>query len=300
MRSFSDSHQPGARGEARPWHPPVLAAEVSPEPTEVLVEQILAVFSPAPIPSSTSPSRANGRRAQVEVQSWVPIDLMTATETRIPVVAAAVGDEKPKANDPAPSQPDLAVIQAQANALLAEAQAQAEALLRDAREQAEQLRRQAYAQGRAEAEAELRDLLHTVNTMVQETQSWYEAFLAQSEFLVLEMVAAIARALFSEGFALDAETLQQTYTRVLEHTRALGDLRMYVNPEDARLLDPYWKEAQAALRDQRIKLIPSDSIRRGGCFVEGQYGAVDGRIEVRLERLLTSLIQETQPEGTGA
>jgi flagellar assembly protein FliH len=265
-----------------------------------LVEQILTIFSPHALDvSSAGLSRANGRRAQTKVQVWTPVDLMAMTDEDTNF-ESTVNNEQSDPDTSVSSQVDLTVVQAEANALLAEAQAQAEALLREAHAQAEQLRQQAYAQGRAEAEAELRDLLRTVSTMVQETRSWHETFLAQSEPLVLEMVAAIARALFSEGFALDAETLQQTYTRVLEHARALGDLRIYVNPEDARLLDPYWKEAQAALRDQRIKLIPSESIRRGGCFVEGQYGAVDGRIEVRLERLLTSLIQETQPEGTGA
>ncbi len=299
MKSFSDSHQPGVRGEARPWHPPVLASEVSSEPPEVLAAKILTLFSPNELEaSSIGLSRTNGRRAQTKVQVWAPVDL-TVVSDEDTNFESSLSTEPSDSEMPVPPQVELAVVQAQANALLAEAQVQAEALLREAREKAEQLRQQAYAQGRAEAEAELRDLLHTVSTMVQETRSWYEAFLAQSEPLVLEMVAAIARALFSDGFALDPETLQQTYARVLEHTRTLGDLRMYVNPEDARLLDPFWKEAQVALRDQRIKLIPSDSIRRGGCFVEGQYGAVDGRIEVRLERLLTSLIQETRPEGAG-
>ncbi|MDT8897683.1 FliH/SctL family protein [Thermanaerothrix sp. 4228-RoL] len=300
MKLFSDPYQPRVRSEARPWQPPALTTEASLEPPEALVEQILTIFSPHALDvSSAGFSRANGRRAQTKVQIWTPVDLMAMTDEDTNF-ESTVNNEQSDPDTLVSSQVDLTVAQAEANALLAEAQAQAEALLREAQAQAEQLRQQAYAQGRAEAEAELRDLLRTVSTMVQETRSWHETFLAQSEPLVLEMVAAIARALFSEGFALDAETLQQTYTRVLEHARALGDLRIYVNPEDARLLDPYWKEAQAALRDQRIKLIPSESIRRGGCFVEGQYGAVDGRIEVRLERLLTSLIQETQPEGTGA
>ncbi|MCX8024599.1 MAG: FliH/SctL family protein [Thermanaerothrix sp.] len=300
MRLFSDPYQPGIRGEARPWHPPVLAVEVAPEPPEALAEQILTIFSPnesPKAPGGLSPS--NGRHVKAKVQSWIPVDL-NALPTQDAGLEPSIISEQAVSDEPVAPQVDLAAVEAQANALLAEAKAQAEALLRDAHEQAEQLRQQAYAQGRAEAEAELRSLLGTVNAMTQQMQTWYEGFLAQSESLVLEMVAAIARALFSEGFALDAETLQHTYTRVLEHTRALGDLRMYVNPEDARLLDPYWKEAQTALRDQHIKLIPSDSIRRGGCFVEGQYGAVDGRIEVRLERLLASLMQETQPEGVGA
>ncbi len=298
MRLSSSPGQPQMRNEVHPWQPPVLIAEETPVQVDKLAEQVLSIFTPTTVPDAAYQPRTNGHRLRAKVQTWAPADLLAPPEIGPRSNEMSDQEEEPSASsESVDTVVDLEAVQAQAAALLAEAEVQAEALLRQAREDAEQFRQQAYLTGRAQAESELRDLIETVKTIVQDIQAWRERLFSQSESFVLEMVAAIARALFTEGFVLDAETLQQTYNRVLEHSQALGDLRIYVNPEDAQLLDPYWKEAQATLRDQQIKLIPSDAIRRGGCYVEGQYGSVDGRIEVRLERLLSSLLSETAGEG---
>ncbi|WP_299026646.1 FliH/SctL family protein [uncultured Thermanaerothrix sp.] len=299
MRLSSNPNQPLARSGVRPWHPPTLVADASPAQMEKFAEQVLSIFTSTSMRDSCNQQRVHGHCQQAKIQAWIPANLMEspALDSWPNNISEEEGAEHSASSEAVALPVELEAIQAQAAALLAEAQAQAEALLQQAREEAEQFRQQAYLAGRAEGEAELRGLIETLKTIVQEVQVWRERLFSQSEPLVLEMVAAIARALFTDGFTLDADTLQQTYSRVLEHTQTLGDLRIYVNPEDARMLDPYWKEAQVTLRDQQIKLIPSDAIRRGGCYVEGQYGAVDGRIEVRLERLLSSLLPETVGGG---
>jgi flagellar biosynthesis/type III secretory pathway protein FliH len=67
-------------------------------------------------------------------------------------------------------------------------------------------------------------------------------------------------------------------------------LRIYVHPEDALALPPHWAHQQATFSGQKIELIPSDIIKRGGCFIEGQYGSVDARIETQLQMTKDTLM----------
>jgi len=72
----------------------------------------------------------------------------------------------------------------------------------------------------------------------------------------------------------------------------LGNLRIYVNPEDAGLLGPYWRELQESITTHKIEVVPSSSIARGGCYVNGQWGSADGRIETQLKAIIDTLEPE--------
>jgi flagellar biosynthesis/type III secretory pathway protein FliH len=90
---------------------------------------------------------------------------------------------------------------------------------------------------------------------------------------------------------LESETLQQNYNRVLENARSMGDITIYMNPEDALALGPYWREYQVSISGREVQIIPSESIRRGGCFVDGKWGSVDARIETQLKSIMDTLSQ---------
>ena len=298
MKLSNNGGSPTPRGAVRAWQPPELTLSVPLNNVEERVAEMLTIFAPLGINEGASPPQP--RWTPARVQPWVPEDLLlnrweewpgTVDERALETFESDLSTESPRESL---AQAALEA-EASAQAILEAAQAQAEALKQQAQQEAEVIREQAYRLAREEAEAELRGLIQTVQNMVAEVETWRTNLFAQGEAMVLEAVQAIARAMFGEGFVLDPETLQQTYNRVLEQAQTLGDLRVYINAEDARVLDPYWREAQATLRDQRIKLIPTDAIKRGGCYVEGQYGTVDGRIEVRLNRLLAGLLAEDNP-----
>jgi len=299
MKSSSNGGSPALHSDVRTWQPPELTVPVSSSAVEDRVDEVLSIF--APFGGDEGAKAPRTRQTPARVQPWVPEDLLSSRFAEWSGVmderSSLTTDEPDSSVDPDRESSKQAALEAEASAqaILEATQAQAEALLQQAQREADVIREQAYQAARQEAEAELRGLIQTVQNMVAEVETWRQDLFAQGEAMVLETVQAIARALFGEGFALDSETLQQTYNRVLEQAQTLGDLRVYVNVEDARALDPYWREAQATLRDQRIKLIPTDAIKRGGCYVEGQYGTVDGRIEVRLNRLLAGLLTEDNP-----
>lgn len=182
----------------------------------------------------------------------------------------------------------LRKAEAQAAQMVADAEVQAAEIIKSAQEQAVEMTRQGYSDGMAAANAEMSELLHTVTSIVNEVTTWRDEMFAQGELMMLRLVIEIAQTIFGDGLPLDPEALGAAFSRALSRAKTLGDLRIYVHPEDAIALSPQWAQQQSVITGQQIELIPSDIIKRGGCFVEGEFGSVDSRVESQLK-----LVQDT-------
>jgi len=149
----------------------------------------------------------------------------------------------------------------------------------------------------------VKTLVETSQNIILQLQDWKDEMEQASEATILEMVKEIARTLFGHGFALEQEALQQAFHHVLENARSLGDLRIYVNPEDARNLDAYWREFQTNFTGHQVQILSTDAITRGGCFVQGEMGSVDARIETQMAAIMdtlnASMHSENQEQDAG-
>jgi len=77
----------------------------------------------------------------------------------------------------------------------------------------------------------------------------------------------------------------------MENAQGLGDLNIFLNPRDAKLLDPSWSEYQLLISGNKIKIIPSEEITPGGCTVKGSTGMVDGRVETQLAAIMNTFAE---------
>jgi flagellar biosynthesis/type III secretory pathway protein FliH len=111
------------------------------------------------------------------------------------------------------------------------------------------------------------------------------------------MLTEIAQKMFGEGVELNPEALQINLNRIMENAHGLGDLNIFLNPRDAKFLDPSWSEYQMLVTGNRVKIIPSGKITIGGCFVKGDMGSVDGRVETQLNAILKTFQEESELAG---
>jgi flagellar assembly protein FliH len=133
--------------------------------------------------------------------------------------------------------------------------------------------------------------------MIAEVREWQKALMLQGEQILVEMVKDIAQTMFGEGVKLDATALQINLNRVMESAQGLGDLNIFINPRDARLLDPSWSEYQLLVTGDKVKVIPSENIIPGGCFVKGSMGTVDARVETQLAAVLSTFEEHKNDNG---
>ncbi|HEY9077889.1 MAG TPA: FliH/SctL family protein [Anaerolineaceae bacterium] len=284
-----------------------------PQPEEPLPDsrQILALFQPNPQdPEPGLRTRREGGLVKVQnLAAWHPeklvayhpqtiepnpnvepeftnfVDMIQTTE-EIPLrqtgTAVFVSDEE--------AESIRAEARRQAEEIVQQAQQQASLIIQQAQQEGFQ---QGYQTGKETAAEELRaemdSLLRTAHNIIVQFKGWRDEMLQNSESTVIGMVKEMAQAMFGEGIILSNEALEQTFSQVMENARTLGTLKIYINPEDAVGLGPYWRENQMAISGQQIQLIPSDAIQRGGCFVDGEFGSIDARVETQLKALINTI-----------
>jgi flagellar biosynthesis/type III secretory pathway protein FliH len=103
------------------------------------------------------------------------------------------------------------------------------------------------------------------------------------------MVLSIGKKLFGGGFELPAEEIDHIVSRAINEASRLGNLRVYLNPEDAKLLVNLWQESELTLNGQQIQIVSSQNILRGGCFIDGEFGVLDGRLEEQFDQITKSI-----------
>lgn len=176
-----------------------------------------------------------------------------------------------------------------ADEIVAEAERNAAAILEEARTEADILKQKAFMEGMTTAKSEVSETMHHVERILQETQLWQEQVMHQSQNRIMDMVLSIGKKLFGHGFELPAEQIDHIVSRAINEASRLGNLRVYLNPEDAKLLVNLWQESEITLNGQQIQIVSSQNISRGGCFIDGQFGVVDGRVEEQVDQITSSI-----------
>lgn len=177
----------------------------------------------------------------------------------------------------------------QADEIIAEAEKSAAAMMEEAKAEAEALRQKGFMEGMETAKNEVSTTMHQVERIFQETQLWQEQVMQKSQTRIMEMVLSIGKKLFGNGFELPVAQIDQIVSRAINEASRLGNLRIYLNPEDARLLVNLWQESEITLNGQQIQIVSSQNISRGGCFVDGQFGVVDGRVEEQMDQITKAI-----------
>jgi len=262
--------------------------------TETEGEKIVTLWQPFEFSSASKAQQANPQEKveeKVEIEPEFPEEI----KRRQDEMTAEVERKLEEANS------TLEQAKIEADTVTAQAKEEAEKILAEAHQIVEQSRKQAYEEGMLSARLQVDKQLEQITVIIKETQTWRSQILEHSEPTIVRMVQSISKKLFGSGFVLDAVGVEQMVGRAINEANRLGNLRIYVNPEDHSLLLSLWQESDLVINGQKIQLVPSQNIVRGGCFVEGEFGSVDSRIDMQLERLerelnstLTNREQEKQ------
>jgi flagellar biosynthesis/type III secretory pathway protein FliH len=181
-----------------------------------------------------------------------------------------------------------------ADEMISGAQKQAQELLFAAQKEVDEIHQAAYESGRNQAITELQKTTDEAKTIISEMETWRKETIQHSETVILEMVQKISRILFGKGMSLNQETLQNNFNKIITMADSLGNIRVYVNQQDANILDSEWRKFQEAMSSNRILVIPSETILPGGCYIQGDMGVVDARIETQLNAIMEALNQDIE------
>jgi len=226
-------------------------------------------------------------KGEVLFQTWQPGEMNQATTT------STEADLATTSWAPFLEQPNPHKI---ADQIILDANAQAEEIINNANALAEQLKQDALVKGSETSKAEMHESLQAAASVINVAREWRLDMMNQAEPMIMDLVKKMAQKMFGDGVELDNTSLQQHFASVLESARSLGDLRVYMNPEDARLLGPDWREYQASMLGNKVEIASNDSIKRGGCYIQGEWGTADALVETQLSAILDQFTEVEQPD----
>ena len=264
------------------------APQIIPDRKEKIVEEEAA---PYVVPEGQKTIRETVLKpvnTQDMVSDWDIPDLNKITEEIMEVPNLAEISEKAEAIMQK-AEETLTEAQLQADEILRNSQNEASRLTFEAQQQGETIRQNAFDEGKQVAITEGTEIVNTAKSVLTETQNWQTKVIAQSEPLLVEMIKDISKKLFGNGFVLDPETLENVILNSITEASRLGDLRIYLHPKDHQSLITLWQEPEIVLNGQKIELISSQNILQGGCFIEGQFGIVDGRVDEQIRSIHHSM-----------
>ncbi|PKO00783.1 MAG: hypothetical protein CVU42_02845 [Chloroflexi bacterium HGW-Chloroflexi-4] len=183
-----------------------------------------------------------------------------------------------------------------ADQIILDAKKQAEEILTSANESIERRGQEAYNKGIETAKAEMRESLQAAASVINVAREWRIDMMNQAEPMIMDLVKKMAQKMFGDGVELDNTALQQHFASVMESARSLGDLRVYMNPADAILLGPDWREYQASVLGNKVEIVSNESIKQGGCYIQGEWGTADALVETQLAAILEQFSEVEEPD----
>jgi flagellar assembly protein FliH len=320
MKSFNNIHANVSYEKLEAWNPPELGVEVLADTKDSQKGQVLAFFSneeeskaihrvSALHLTGTNQNFATWQPANINVQpavvrkpAWTFIEVaedssLVQEEAQIAQFFSGGAAQLDQFNPENETSIILETARIQAEEIILSAQAEADNVLLQAQSEIDDQKKEGYQQGQRDARLELEDALKATQSMIEEVGAWKTALMLQGEQILVEMLKEISRKMFGDGVELDKNALQFNLNRIMESAHGLGSLNIFLNPKDARILDSSWIDQYLLVSGGQAKIIPSDNITRGGCYVKGNMGTVDGRVETQLDAFLktfdeTSMLAE--------
>ncbi|MBO8143057.1 MAG: hypothetical protein H0Z16_00500 [Thermodesulfobacterium sp.] len=154
--------------------------------------------------------------------------------------------------------------------------------------------------GKKDAEKKYKELEINLKKDFQEKIQFIENFLKNLENEVqnliinmdkeiLNLALEIANKLVLKEIKIDPEVPIRIIKEALNYIAEGTKLNIKVNPEEYKFLEENLSKYIAP--SQKIKLIPDESISKGGIFIETSLGVIDATFEKRWKKLLETLVK---------
>jgi flagellar assembly protein FliH len=175
--------------------------------------------------------------------------------------------------------------------IIENAKKEAQMILEAAKQEAAEIKETSYREGYQTGFGQVNSEIETLRTIQKSLLQVNEELIQGSETKIIELLKLITEKLFSNGLALDSNILKDVVARAINEASRLGNLKVYLNPADLDKLRKLWREAELDYNGQKIQLASNNEILPGGCFIDGDYGSVDARIDTQVRSVVDTLTE---------
>ena len=232
--------------------------------------------------------------------------------------------EKQKMLDDAQAQAD-AIIESAKNAafeevkkqtdeaqtIKAQAENEAQKIIADAKEQANQIqakseiekdeiKRNSYEEGLKEGKKdgydsgkeEVSRLIDRSHKILEAVMNRREQILNETEEQIIQLVLLMTRKVVKVMSENQKSVVMANVLSALKKVKARGDVTIRVNLEDVKLTTEHIKDFTEQVESVKgITVVEDNSVEKGGCIVETDFGAIDTRISSQLSELENKILE---------
>ncbi|HAV62130.1 MAG TPA: hypothetical protein DCY13_07170 [Verrucomicrobiales bacterium] len=165
------------------------------------------------------------------------------------------------------------------------------AVIKDREEQAfERGRRQAEEALTGQIVSQRNEMMQLQNGVLKALQASIPNVVRETEQTLIELALTTAERLVS-GLPVNAEAVEASIREVLGQIEETTDVQVLLHADDVALLRREGSEFAADTPSQRLRLVASADVSRGGCVVRTHFGDIDGRRETKLAQVRKAVLE---------
>ncbi|MCB0390665.1 MAG: hypothetical protein KDD58_05220 [Bdellovibrionales bacterium] len=133
---------------------------------------------------------------------------------------------------------------------------------------------------------EFREKIESLDQLLKTFEGLKVELIEKNELQILQLLQLMASKIATDHVELNKDVIIKVIRKVIEDAQTEEDVIIKVSTEDYVFLESL-RERQDKIVDflKRVKIEPIDDIRSGGCILETTYGAIDSRLEQRLDKV---------------
>ena len=137
---------------------------------------------------------------------------------------------------------------------------------------------------------DFQEKIRSINTFLKNLEKESKELILNMDKEVLNLALNIAQKLILKEIERDPEISLRLIKEALNYIAEGTELNIKVNPEEYKFLEENLLKYISP--SQKIKLIPDESISKGGIFIETSLGVIDATFEKRWKKLLETLLKD--------
>jgi flagellar assembly protein FliH len=149
-------------------------------------------------------------------------------------------------------------------------------------------KKEAFNQASSEIEMRLKQL----DVLIQSITQLKKDLVQHNESHLVQLAFHMAHRIAAAEIKADPSSIVEVIRKAVELAQLEENVSIQVAPSQLEFLESLKGQGKRDLEFlKKVKFVPVDSIREGGCIIETNYGVIDARFEERVEKLWTSIAE---------
>ena len=141
-----------------------------------------------------------------------------------------------------------------------------------------------------EAKQHFTERLVAIESMLKRMETLKTRLAMDNEAELIRLVFLIAKKISLANLEDDREAVRKILIDVLGEAQTDEKVMVRLSAEDLFFIESLQEKAGQKIESlERVKFIPDETIKPGGCLIETEYGTVDATIDERVERTWQTL-----------